>query len=285
MSNIKPDSIIALLDAPEHVKAVLDTSIWVAGRVNAPIGLLHSTPSSHHKDAINYSGTLGLNDEDKILQDFAKEEYQANQNIKNAGKALLEQAKEYCNEHFCKQETYPIHRQCSITESINYIHDKAKLIITGPDLTSKTTLANAIRPSHCPILVTSAPFKTPESALLAFDDKQACHRLVEWVSQSPSTRNMCIHIVMVAKDTPQNNDALQDAYAKLIQAGIKCKKKLLDCRDITSALLFYQQEHKLDMLMSGAFGQSRVKKLLLGSETEKLLDSNQTLYLLLPKHT
>lgn len=35
--------------------------------------------------------------------------------------------------------------------------------------------------------------------------------------------------------------------------------------------------------MSGAFGQSRLRELLRGSDTEKLLGSTKTSYLLFPK--
>lgn len=283
MSNIKPDSIIALLDDPEHIQVVLDTSIWVAGRMKSPIGLLHSCPSNHRKQAVDYSGCLTIDNEEQMLNDFSDEEYQQNLALKDSGKQLLAKAQAYCAEHYCKQQTYPLQRQCSIDESFDYIDNQAELIITAPKLTCKTTFANVLRHSHCPVLVTHSPFKTPESALLAFDNKETCHRLLDWVSKSPIARNMCIHIVMVGKENTQNCDAIREAYAKLTQAGIKCKKKLLDQRDVASALLYYQKENQLDMLMSGAFGQSRLREWLKGSETEKLLDTHQTPYLLFPK--
>ncbi len=283
MSNIKPNSIITLLNSPEDMQVLLDTSIWVASRLKSAIGLLYSKPSHHRKQAVDYSGCLTPDNEEHLLKEFANEEHMANLTHKTEGKDLLAKAQIYCAEHFCKQSTYPLQRQCSINENLDYIDDKAELIITGRQLTCETTLANIVRHSHCPILVTHSTFKTPESALLAFDNKETCHRLVEWVSKSPLTRNMCIHIVMVGEKNTQNNDAIREAYAKLTQAGIKCKKKLLDCRDITAALLYYQKENNLDMLMSGAFGQSRLREWLQGSNTEKLLKIHQTPYLLLPK--
>ncbi len=44
MSNLKPDSVIACLDCPDHVQAVLEASMWASLRLQAPVGLLHSVP-------------------------------------------------------------------------------------------------------------------------------------------------------------------------------------------------------------------------------------------------
>ncbi|MGP4849126.1 hypothetical protein ACTXGQ_33835, partial [Marinobacter sp. 1Y8] len=64
---------------------------------------------------------------------------------------------------------------------------------------------------------------------------------------------------------------------------IKSKKTLLDCRDVAAALNYYQNQHDIGLLMTGAFGQSRLRELLQGSDTKKLLVSTKTPYLLFPK--
>ena len=88
---------------------------------------------------------------------------------------------------------------------------------------------------------------------------------------------------MVGKENSENCDALREAYARLQQAGIKSKKVLLDCRDVAAALNDYQNEHDIGMLMTAAFGQSRLRELVKGSDTKKLLGSTKTPYLLFPK--
>ena len=108
-------------------------------------------------------------------------------------------------------------------------------------------------------------------------------KMLNWLCKTPLVRALTIHIVMVGKENSENCDALREAYARLKQAGINCKKSLLDCRDVSAALNYYQSEHDIDLLMSGAFGQSRLRELLRGSDTEKLLDSTKTSYLLFPK--
>lgn len=250
-STLKPDGIIAFLDAPDTIKTILDSSIWAAQRLHDPITLLYSRPDAQAK------------------QDSSKQ--------------LLKSATVYCNEHCCKEPIYSLHRHCSMSESLDYVDTSASLIITGRTLTCQSTLANFIRPSHRPILVTADTFITPSSALLAFDNKPTCHRLLDWVVEMPLLRGMTLHVVMVAEITNSNQDALREAYVKLTQAGYKCKKQLIHSRHVASALLYYQQEHKLDMLVSGAFGQSRLRQWLQGSDTEYLLQGSDTAYLLFPK--
>lgn len=283
MSNLKPDSVIACLDCPDHVQAVLKASMWAATRLQVPIGLLHSVPSLQQKAAVNYSGCLNIDDENTLLEQFTNKEHLSNCELKAQGKLLLHQATTYCEHQRQKLKTYTLHRHENLSESIDYVDDKAQLIVIGHHVTCKSTLSRLIRVSLCPILVTHAPFLPPTTALFAFDNSPTCHKMLNWLCKTPLIRALTVHIVMVGKENSENCDALREAYARLKQAGIKSKKALLDCRDVTAALNYYQTENDIGLLMSGAFGQSRLRELLQGSDTEKLLVSTQTPYLLFPK--
>lgn len=283
MSNLKPDSVIACLDCPDHVQAVLEASMWAALRMQAPIGLLHSVPSLQQKAAVDYSGCLNIDDESALLDQFTTKEHLSNYELKAQGKLLLHQATTYCEQQRQKLKTYTLHRHENLNESIDYVDNKAQLIVIGHNVTCKATLSQLIRLSHCPILVTHAPFLPPTTALFAFDNSATSHKLLNWLCKTPLVRALTIHIVMVGKENSENCDVLREAYARLKQAGIKAKKALLDCRDVTAALNYYQNEHNIGLLMTGAFGQSRLRELLKGSDTKKLLVSTKTPYLLFPK--
>ena len=283
MSNLKPDSVIACLDCPDHVQAVLEASMWASIRLQAPVGLLHSVPSLQQKAAVNYSGCLNIDDENTLLEQLTTKEHVSNCELKSQGKLLLHQATTYCTQQHHKIKTYTLHRHENLNQSIDYVDDKAQLIIIGHNVTCKSTLSQLIRVSHCPILVTHAPFLPPTNALFAFDNSPTSHKLLNWLCKTSLVRALTVHIVMVGKDNSENCDALREAYARLKQAGIKSKKALLDCRDVTAALNYYQNQNNIGLLMSGAFGQSRLRELLKGSDTKKLLGSTKTPYLLCPK--
>ena len=284
MSNLKPDSVIACLDCPDHVQAVLEASMWASTRMQAPVGLLHSVPSLQQKAAVNYSGCLNIDDESHLLDQFTNQEHASNCELKAQGKLLLHQAVAYCEQHQHKRKVYTLHRHESLSESIDYVDEKSQLIVIGHKVTCKATLGQLVRLSHCPVLVTHAPFLPPTTALFAFDNRVTTHRMLDWLCKTPLVRSLTIHIVMVGKNNNDNCDALREAYARLKQAGINAKKALLDCRDVSAALTYYQKEHEIGMLMSGAFGQSRLRELLQGSDTIKLLGSTKTPYLLFPKY-
>ena len=283
MSNLKPDSVIACLDCPDHVQAVLDASMWAAMRLHVPIGLLYSIPSVQQKAAINYSGCLNIDDESYLLEQFTSKEHLSNGELKAQGRLLLHQASTYCVQHHPKRQTYTLHRHEHLSESLNYVDDKAQLVVIGHEVTCKSTLSQLIRLIHCPVLVTPAPFLPPTTALFAFDNRATSHRMLDWLCKTPLTRNLTIHIVMIGRDTSENCDALREAYARLKQADISCKKKLIESRDACAAISYYQQEQQIGLLMTGAFSQPRLVELLRGSDTKKLLGSTKTPYLLFPK--
>ena len=282
MTNLKPDSIIACLDCPDHVQAVLDASLWASKYLHAPIGLLHAMPNLHRSAAVNYSGCLTLDNESHLLQQFTTEEHMSNAQLKDQGKVLLKQAEMYCENKKPSTSVYGVHRHTTLAESIEYVDDVAQLIVIGHQVTCKHTLAQLVRSSDCPILITHSTFSAPKSALFAFDDRPICHALLDWLCGNALIRSMTIHVVMIGKETEHNKDALREAYAKLKQAGINCKKALVDCRDVSAALLYYQNKHQLDMLMTGAFGESRLRELFYGSDTQKLIGASKTPYLLYP---
>ena len=283
MTNLKPDSIIACLDCPDHVQAVLDASLWTAKYLRAPIGLLHAMPNSHHSSAVNYSGCLTADSESQLLQQFTTEGNLSNAQLKDQGKELLKQAEQYCHHKKPNKTVYSIHRHTTLAESIDYVDDVAQLLVIGHQVTCKHTLAQLIRASVCPILVTHAPFSPPKSALFAFDDRPTCHALLNWLCANTLIRAMTVHVVMIGKETDHNKDALREAYARLKQAGIDCKKALIDSRDVSASLLYYQNKNQLELLMTGAFGESRLRELFYGSDTQKLLGGSQTPYLLYPR--
>lgn len=257
--------------------------MWASTRLQAPIGLLHSAPSLQQKAAVNYSGCLNIDDENALLEQFTSKEHLSNCELKAQGRLLLSQATTYCEQQRRKLKTYTLHRHEHLNQSIDYVDDKAQLIVIGHHVTCKSTLSQLIRVSHCPILVTHAPFLTPTTALFAFDNSPTCHKLLNWLCKTPLVRALTVHIVMVGRENSDNCDALREAYAKLKQAGIKSKKTLLDCRDVAAALNYYQNQNDIGLLMTGAFGQSRLRELLQGSDTKKLLVSTKTPYLLFPK--
>lgn len=285
MSNLKPESIIACLDCPNHVQAVLDASMWAAKSMQAPIGLLYAAPSVHYKEAVDYSGCLVADDGNQILNQLTLEEKDSNGKLRDQGRLLLKQAGSYIEQRQCRQphQFYQLHRHSSIAESLDYVDETAQIVVIGHQVTCKHTLSQLIRASRCPALVTRQTFKPPKTALFAFDNSATCQALLEWLCNSPLIRNLTLHVVMVGKDNERNKDALREAYARLKQSGISCKKALLQGYDITATLIHYQRQHQLGMLITGAFGESRLHELLHGSDTQKLLKSSETPYLLYPK--
>lgn len=285
MSTLKPESVIACLDCPDHVQAVLDASLWAAARMQAPIALLHAVPNLQQKAAIDYSGCLNIDDESHLLDAFTNHEQLSNAELKTKAKALLNQAEAYCEAQQHKRKVYALHRHESLTASLDAVDEQSKLIVIGHKLTGKSTLAQLIRESCCPILVTHTPFVPPTQALFAFDNRATARRMLAWLCKTPLIRALTVHIVMVGKDTPENVDALREAYAKLKQSGIACKKALLDGRDVTQILHQYQIDHNIGLLMTGAFGQSRLFELIQGSNTKKMLEATLIPYLLFPKES
>ncbi len=284
MSNLQADSVIACLDSPEHIQSVLDASMWAAKLLRAPLGLLHAMPNTHRKTAVDYSGCLIAKEDSHLLNKFTLEEQDSNGKMRDQGRLLLKQAEHYCQQQQGRYQhtVYTLPRHATLAESLAYVDDVAQLIVIGHTVTCKNSLSQLIRAIRCPTLVTPTSFNTPKTALFAFDNSPTCQALLDWLCQSTFLRLITVHIVLVGKLSEANKEDLRAAYAKLRQAGISAKKALLEGRDVSATLLYYQQQHGLELLLTGAFGESRLRELLHGSDTQKMLCASKTPYLLYP---
>ena len=62
-----------------------------------------------------------------------------------------------------------------------------------------------------------------------------------------------------------------DAVAKLSAAGFDVKVSIQKANHVDQALSSYVAEHKIDLMLTGAYSHSRVRGILLGSTTASLI--------------
>jgi nucleotide-binding universal stress UspA family protein len=73
---------------------------------------------------------------------------------------------------------------------------------------------------------------------------------------------------------------LKSAEQKLAAAGYQVKTKLKQ-GDVQAVLSAYQQQYAIDLLVMGAYGHSRIRQFLVGSNTAKMVRLSNISMLLL----
>ncbi|MGF1850260.1 universal stress protein, partial [Vibrio lentus] len=139
-------------------------------------------------------------------------------------------------------------------------------------------LETVIRSIKAHILVVCEGFKLPDSYLIAFDGSAISEKLIDKAIQTPLLKGLDCHLVMI-DDGGSKDAAFEKARVQLEESGIKVTAASLTGA-VDKALIDYQQQHEIGMMVMGAYGHSQLRQFFVGSNTTKVL-SNSSVPLLL----
>lgn len=270
--------ITACIDGPNYSKSVVNYAIWAAQKIEAPLQLLHVLDKSDNKiQASELSGNIGFGDQETLVQSLSELDATRAKLAMQHSKLLMQSLKEQALNKGV--ESVAVHQEHGhFIETLLNLSPQIRLLVLGKSGEMHKTIAKAIgsqlesilRTVDTHVLIAGQVFYQPQRYLLAFDGSEQSQNVVEKVCNSPLLNLLPCHLVMV--DASQQKQAqLLLAEQQLKQAGIDVVSQLLTDENINTALLNYQQQHNIDLLVMGAYGHSRLRQFFVGSTTTKLI--------------
>ena len=279
--------VIACIDGSQSTQAVCDYAAWSSQRLNAPLTFLHVLNHQPYPVKTDLSGSIGLGSREHLLEELAELDAQRGKLALEQGRLMLEAAKQRAIADGVAKPNLR-QRHGDLLESLRELQGDTRLLVIGKQgATSDSVsqlmsrhLENVIRTIQRPILITPINFKAPQSLMLAFDNSATSQKGIQMLAASPLFHGLPIHLVMVATDARDNRAQLQSAGDVLTAAGFTVHSAIV-AGDVEPALHAYQAEHRIDLLVMGAYGHSRIRQFLLGSTTTSMLRTTRTPLLLL----
>lgn len=279
--------VLACIDGSAISSAVCDYSAWIAQRIDAPLKLLHNIEHQETPVTSDLTGNIGLGSQEHLLEDLTQLEQQRSKILMQQGKLMLQAAKERAQQAGIT-EPITAQRHGSVTESLIDLEDDIRVLVLGvrgEDHEKQqekigSHLEMMVRAIHRPILVVNGEFKTPETIMLAYDGSEAAEKAVEMVAKSSLYKGLTCHLVCVNKNTANAESLLQQASAKLKASDIILITASLSGK-AEQELCAYQEKHAIDLTIMGAFSHTRLREMLLGSFTVKMLVNTKKPLLLL----
>jgi nucleotide-binding universal stress UspA family protein len=141
-----------------------------------------------------------------------------------------------------------------------------------------SNMERVARATALPCFVANREFFAPKKLLFAADGSQSAAKAFAWYgAHADAFGDAQLHVVTVApkpNDEPKADETLQAAEAALAAFGRKPV-----CQRLTGlpadAISVYQQTCGANLLLMGAYGHSRIRRLLLGSTTVELIQRNR----------
>lgn len=278
-------NIIACIDGSPMTLATCEASAWVASKINAPLILLHALDKTTRPVVSELSGQIGLGSQEELLNELAKLDEARSKVALKHGKQLLEEAAEWVmNKGISHVEQ--LQRHGSLLESLIDLENELRVLVIGKlgeeqesNKTIGSQLESVIRSIKSHTLVVNAPFSIPTSYLIAFDGSSTSEKLIEKAINTPLLSGLECHLVMV-DDFAVKSAAFEKAAIKLKNAGLSVHEDILS-GSVDDALLKYQKDHQISMMVMGAYGHSTLRQFFLGSNTTKVLIKSEVPLLLI----
>lgn len=279
--------VLAAIDGSAHARGVADLAAWSARRLEVPLDLLYAIerdPAS--APPVDFSGSLSLGSQEALLAELAAHDEQRGQLAQRHGRALLEQMRGHIRDT-TGLEAEPRLRHGALVDALTDVEADVRLFVLGrrgahddgaPGHLGRN-LERAIRAVHRPVLVATRPQTTVTGFAIAFDGSATAQRCVDLVAASPLLHGADCHLVTVGAED-RHAGARDAALERLRAAGFAPTVASIDGAP-DDALVAYVETHTLGLLVMGAYGHSRIRRLIVGSTTTRVLQTSPAPVLLL----
>jgi len=273
------DKIIALVDGSIYSASVCEHAAWLAGRLGAPVELLHVLGRRESAENTDLSGSIRLGARTALLEELAALDEQRAKLVAHRGRAILEDARGILERAGVSEITTRL-RHGDIVETVAEVEDEAAMILIGKrgeaaDFAKGhlgSNLERIVRASHKPVVVAARAFEPIEKVLVAYDGGISAMKAMDQIARSPVFAGLSVHVVTVGSATPEVKKGLENARALLEAAGIKAETGVVSGQP-DAALGKLVEEADFDMLVMGAYGHSRIRSLIIGSTTTAMIRS------------
>jgi len=270
--------VLAALDHSVYAASVADHAGWAAARLGAPLDMVHVIDRhSWGSGESDLSGSLSLGGQEALLEKLVSLDEQRGRIAQEQGRILLAQAQARVAGLF-GQSAAVRQRQGALVETLLELEPDVRLFVIGKrgvhanfaegQLGSK--LESAVRAASRPVLIASRAFRDVARFAIAFDGSATTRRCVDMVSASPLLAGLECVLLMVGPGSASQREALQWAGQSLCEAGFA--PTIRQAEGVAETVIAETvAAERIDLLVMGAYGHSRIRNRIVGSTTTQVL--------------
>ncbi|GGC04135.1 universal stress protein [Marinobacterium zhoushanense] len=277
------NQVIACIDGiGESAECICDAASWASLRLEAPLTLLHVLDKSQYPTETNLTGSIGLGARETLLEELAALDEQRGKLAREQGRLMLDAARERAvDDGIAEPQT--LQRHGDLVDTLSELEADTRLLVFGRGGAGGALghqVEAVIRALHRPMLVLPDAFTPPQRFLIAYDGSPTARKAVEMVTRSPLLQGIPCDLLIVGPSTHDVKMELKHAHEQLQQAGFEVNAEIL-AGDVEQTLLGEVDKRGAELLVMGAYGHSRIRQMLVGSTTSKLIKQTRVPLLLL----
>jgi nucleotide-binding universal stress UspA family protein len=272
------NKVLACVDQSPYADVVSDYAAWAAQRMGAPLELLHVIDRHPEKgNSHDHSGAIGVNAQEKLLDELAAEDQAKALSAREAGRVFLNRLRLRALDAGATDVDMR-QRYGALDDTLAEQEAGVRLIVLGrrgasADASPRDLGRNVertVRALHKPILTVTDRFKLPQRVMIAFDGGTMARKGVEMVAGSPLFRGLPIHLLMTGAPSADGPRQMAWARSHLHAVGFEVFT-VIEPGDTESTVARAIGTHGIDVLVMGAYSHSPLRSWLRGSKTTDLL--------------
>lgn len=262
--------VIACIDSSPCIEVVAEAAAWVAKQTQRELVLLQILdyyPASYHLGEI--SGVIGFESNAMLLKELAELEQKQSELALDYSNNLLKHISELIEKRYGLTSTKIQEKGDFLEQSFNILKENDVVIIgrVGERAAEKnkpigSNVENFIRGANCTVITVGEYFEAPRRFIFAYEYSPTCQKMLQRIAQSDLLKTLQCHLVYVG-DHPE---MLTEPEKYLKDAGIEVVP-VYRYGDVAQNILEYQAEHKIQLIVLGAFSHSKIHQFFLGSIT------------------
>ena len=271
-------TLLAFVDGSVYADSEADHSVWIAGRAALSVDVVHVLGRRVFSGSTsNLSGNISLGARSALLAELSELDEQRAKLAQARGRMILDAAADRMRAGGIENPGTRL-RIGDLLETVT--ESEADMILIGKrgegadfaKLHLGSNLERVVRASAKPVFVAAREFRPISRVLIAFDGGTSSLKAVDHVSRSPLYAGLDIHVLSAGQDTAEMQQKLDVARGMLAAAGFTPTVSVRPGQPdqvISSAV----ETDRIDLLVMGAYGHSRIRTLIIGSTTTEMIRS------------
>lgn len=273
------DKILALLDGSVYSESVCHHTAWIARKLEAQVEVMHVLGRREGADSTDLSGALRLGARSALLEELAALDEQRAKLAQAKGHAILEDARAILERDGASVVTLRLRRGDLLEEIRKVEHDIRAITLgkrgEGADFATGhlgSNLERIARSSKVPVFVASREFRPIARVLVAYDGSPSARVAIERMATSPVFTGLEICVLCVGQDLDRALATAESAVEKLRAAKLAATPRAArgEPEEVLGKLV---ADEGFDLLVMGAYGHSRIRRLIIGSTTTAMIQT------------
>lgn len=267
--------ILVCTDGSNYAQESCRFAAWWAKQTGAAVSVLYVSDLRQYEipAVADVSGSLGIQPFEGMVSQMEEVETQKSAFVKASAIEIFEEMGVAANVSFC-------HETGMLVDRIEKFSENADLILLGKrgeNVNFATEhlgamLEKVVRTATRPCLVTSRQFKPLDRVAIAYDGGESSKKAICFMAREELFKALSLHVITVAESGKEDLAAerLKEAEGLMRQAALHPTYQMLS-GVVETAISNHVRSEKIDLLIAGAYGHSRIREFFIGSTTTELL--------------